>query len=208
MTLPVVLVGGGEHARVVAEAVRSHPELFRIVGFVDPHPCAETVERLGLPRLGAEDALAGHPEAYGLIAVGMLDPGDRRALIAARLEGRLAGWASVAHAHSWLSPTAVLEPGAVVMAGAVVQTGASIGAHAIVNSSAVIEHDVQIGACTHVGPGVAIGGGTVIGQGCVIGLGARIRDHIRIGNAVQIGMGSVVVHDIPDGARVKGVPAR
>jgi acetyltransferase EpsM len=208
MTMPIVLIGGGEHARVVAEAVRSHSDRFCIVGFVDPHPCTETVERLGLQRLGEEDALAGHPEAYGVIAVGMLAPGDRRAVIAARLDGRLAGWASVAHAHSWISPTAVLEPGAVVMAGAVVQTGARIGTHAIVNSSAVIEHDVQVGAFTHIAPGVAIGGGTVIGERSVIGLGARIRDHVRIGNAVQIGMGAVVVHDIPDGARVKGVPAR
>jgi acetyltransferase EpsM len=208
MTDPVIMIGGGEHARVVAEALRSQQNAFHLLGFVDPQPCAETAQRLGLPRLGDEDALSQHAQAVGVIAVGMLMPDQRRRQIAVRLGPKLAGWARVVHARAWVSPTATVDPGVVVMAGAMVQTGARIGAHAIVNTHATIEHDVQIGAFTHVCPGATLGGGVQIGEGCVIGLGACIRDHVRIGNGVQVGMGSVVVHDIEDGARVKGVPAR
>ena len=208
MSEPVIMIGGGEHARVVAEALRSQQASFHLLGFVDPQACAETAQRLGLPRLGDEDALEMHAQALGVIAVGMLMPDQRRRQIAIRLGPKLAGWARVVHARAWLSPTAALEPGAVVMAGAIVQTGARVGAHAIVNSSAVIEHDVQVGAFSHVCPGATLGGGVQIGENSVIGLGACVRDHVRIGSGVQVGMGAVVVGDIEDGARVKGVPAR
>jgi len=40
------------------------------------------------------------------------------------------------------------------------------------------------------------------------GLGAVVRDHVAIGDGATVGMGAVVVKDIPDGARALGVPAR
>ena len=33
---PIVILGGGEHAQVVAEAIRSRPDLWELVGFTDP----------------------------------------------------------------------------------------------------------------------------------------------------------------------------
>jgi acetyltransferase EpsM len=204
----LVLVGGGEHARVVAEAARSQPAQFELRGFVDPALCKETVQRLALPRLGDEDALSEHRDAYALIAFGAVEDAGRRAQAADRLAGVTQGFAVVVHAHAWVSPTAEIAEGAVVMAGAVVQGGARIGAHCIVNSGAVIEHDVMLEAFVHVAPRAAIGGGARIGLGSFIGLGACVRDHVTVGARCVVGMGSVVVGDLPDGARVKGVPAR
>ena len=59
-----------------------------------------------------------------------------------------------------------------------------------------------------IGPGAVIGGGAVIGDHAFIGLGASIRDHVHIGAGAVVGMGSVVIDDVPDGAAVAGVPAR
>ena len=39
----LIVVGGGEHARVVIEAARSQPARWEILGFTDPRPCPETV---------------------------------------------------------------------------------------------------------------------------------------------------------------------
>lgn len=208
MKQAVVLIGGGEHARVVAEAVRSQPERFDLRGFVDPAPCEQTVERLGLPRLGDESALLQHPDAYGVIAFGAIGATDARMQAAVRLGGILRGFACVVHARAWVSESAVLEQGAVVMAAAVIQTGARIGAHAIVNTAVVIEHDVQLGAFAHAAPSATVGGGARIGQGAFLGLGACVRDHVTIGSRAVVGMGAVVVADVADGASVKGVPAR
>lgn len=47
-----------------------------------------------------------------------------------------------------------------------------------------------------------------IGDNVFIGAGARILGGIRIGNNAVIGANAVVIHDVPDGATVVGIPAR
>ncbi|MGH8248101.1 MAG: hypothetical protein ACREUU_16895, partial [Gammaproteobacteria bacterium] len=44
----IILIGGGGHARVIAEAVRSNVDRFELVGFVDPNECSETTRALGI----------------------------------------------------------------------------------------------------------------------------------------------------------------
>jgi len=207
MSVRLILIGGGEHARVVAEAVRS-TESMELLGFVDPEPCGETVHRLGLPRLGDDAALARYPGVLGVIAVGALSNRDLRPELVQRLGAPLAGWARVVHRTAWVSPTASVGEGTVVMAAAVVQSGARIGAHCVINSGAVIEHDVQIGDFAHIASGAVVGGGARLGAGCHLGLGATVRDHVSVGVGAVVGMGAVVVADIEPGRRVMGVPAR
>lgn len=202
----VVIVGGGEHARVVAEAILSLGALFELIGFVDPTPCGETVRRLGLPRLGDDRAIPA--DVLGVIAVGSRGVSTLRAEIATRLAGRVAGWATIVHRAAWVSSTASIGPGGVVMAGAVVQTGARTGAHTVVNTGAIVEHDVILGDHAQIAPGARIGGGALVGEGTYVGLGACVRDHIRVGSHALIAMGAVVISDVADGSKIGGVPAR
>jgi len=48
----------------------------------------------------------------------------------------------------------------------------------------------------------------VIGDNVFIGAGARILGGIHVGNNAVIGANAVVVHDVPDGATVVGIPAK
>ncbi len=48
----------------------------------------------------------------------------------------------------------------------------------------------------------------VIGDNVYIGAGAVILGAVKIGNNAAIGANSVVTHDVPEGARVAGAPAR
>lgn len=207
-----MVVGGGEHARVVIEAARSRPELWSVEGFVDPQPCTETAELLRVRRLGDDEEAfriaRGSPDACFILGVGPLGPSPARAEIVARYAAHAARWATVVHAHAWLSPTAMLGPGAVVFAGAVLNAGARVGDHGVVNTGAIVEHDVRLGPFAMVGPGAAIGGGAVVGERSYLGLGCRVRDHVTIGRDVMVGMGAVVVGSVPDGQCVMGVPAR
>jgi acetyltransferase EpsM len=203
----LIVVGGGEHARVVIETAQSRPDRWRVVGFTDPTPCGETARRLSLQWLGPDDQadLAGR---WCVIGLGNIGVSPRRRELAERLARAGARFASVVHQRAWASETAVVGAGAVVMAGAVVNSGASIGNHCIVNTGAIVEHDVTLGAYAHVGPAAAIGGGTTVGEGSYLGLGCRIRDHLQIGARVAVGMGAVVVRGVKDDATVMGVPAR
>ena len=204
----IVLIGGGEHARVVIEALRSTLGVREPAGFVDPKPCDETCVRLGVERLGDEEQLDRHPGLLGVLGFAALETRQRRADAVRRLSPRLAGWAAVIHSTAWVSPTAIVGEGAVILAGAVVQTGAHVGAHCVVNTGAIVEHDVVLGEHTQLAPGAILGGGVRIGAGAYIGLGAAVRDHVSVGSGATVGMGAVVVRNVAAEARVMGVPAR
>ncbi len=215
MSEPLVIIGRGEHARVVADAVLTDPR-WHALGAVGPADSAATDEtsRSWLPYLGDDDvflaSLAAQPSADRpavVIGVGAIsDPGSRREIVARY--GDVARWASVVHGTAILSASARVGAGAVVLAGAVVGPNARIGEHAVVNSGAIVEHDVVIAPYAQVATGAIVGGGATVGDGAFVGLGARVRDHLAIGANAVVGMGAVVVKDVPPGVTVVGVPAR
>jgi acetyltransferase EpsM len=203
----LIVIGGGEHARVVMEAARSDGS-HQLLGFTDAEACEETTRRLGVARLGDEAALASAPGALGVLGFGALATRGRRVEAVERLTPRLAGWATVVHATAWVSPTATVGPGTVILARAIVQTGARIGAHCVVNTGAIVEHDVVLHDHVQLAPGVILGGGARIGRLAYVGLGGVVRDHTAVGAGATVGMGAVVVADVADGATVLGLPAR
>jgi len=205
----LILIGGGEHARVVAEAAMSRPEQWRVIGFVDNQPCPETERRLGIRAfVSDEEAMSETANAWFILGIGRIRSAELRRKLVARYSAAGARWATVVHATAWVSPSAAIAPGVIVFAGAVVQTGASLGMHTVVNTGAIIEHDVTVGDFTLVAPGSAVGGGTVIGPDGYLGLGCSVRDHLQIGDGVTVGMGAVVTRSIQNGLTVAGVPAR
>ena len=48
----------------------------------------------------------------------------------------------------------------------------------------------------------------IIGDGTFVGAGARVLGGIAVGDGAQIGANAVVIHDVPAGATVVGIPAR
>jgi acetyltransferase EpsM len=208
MSVRIVIVGGGEHARVIVDAARASVDKPELVGFVDPEPCLETTHRLGLRRLGDEDALKAHGDLHAVLGFGAVETRVRREEAVRRVTPLVAGWASVIHGAAWISPGAFIGKGSVIMAGALIQTGARIGAHCVVNTGVVVEHDVTLGDFVQVASRAALGGGVRVDRGAYIGMGAIIRDHVNVGAGALIGMGSVVIRDVSEGAQVMGAPAR
>ncbi len=201
---PVVVVGAGGHARVVAEAVGQD----RVVGHLSPTK-GEFNALLG-PRLGDDKAVAqveadGHSLAIGVGFVDRPSAERRSRLIKGLGAVRLA---TVVHQRAIVAPSAQIGAGAFVAAGAVIGTNSRIGRASIVNTGSVVDHDCQIGANVHIGPGAVLSGDVEVGDDSLIGVGATVRQGVHIGRNVIIGAGAAVIADILDGDTAVGVPAR
>jgi acetyltransferase EpsM len=207
----LVCIGGGEHARVVLEAALSRTDLFDVIGFLDAKPCAPTLQRFGVPRLGNDEhglALLAQAAPPGFVlGVGAVGGSGPREGVLQRYFEANARFLAVVHARAYVAASATVSEGVFVAAGAIVNTGAHLGIHAVVNTGAIIEHDVSLGAFSQVGPGAVLGGGVVLEEHAYIGLGARIRDHVRIGRGAVVGMGAVVTRSVSPGEVVVGLPA-
>lgn len=207
----LVLIGGGENARVLVDAVRSRPDRWQLAGFLDRKHDPAASGRLGLPWLGTDDdagRLASEGDTWFVLAVGGNRPDPRRRRLVEAYDAAGVRWASIAHARAEVSASVELGPGAVIYAGAVVNAGARLGAHVLVGSGAVVEHDVTLGDLVQLGPGAVVGGGATIETEAFLGMRCCVRDHRRVGRGTLVGMGAVVVGDAPAGAVLVGVPAR
>lgn len=83
----------------------------------------------------------------------------------------------------------------------------SIGNDNIIMAHSHIGHDAKISNDCELCTGTIIGGHANLLDGAIIKLGCTIRNRVTVGIDSLVGMGSVVVKDVLDGAIVYGNPA-
>lgn len=202
---PIVILGGGGHARVLIDCCRAAG--LELAGVLDRHPPAPD-EILGAIFLGGDERL-DDPDFVSrhrfIIGVGAQPV---RCRLSAQLDRIGASLATVIHPGAWISSHATLGPGTLAVAGAIVNAGTRIGRSAILNTGCSVDHDGLLGERCQVGPGARLAGTVRCGDDVVIGTGAAIIPGIAIGHRAVIGAGAAVIRDVPADHTVAGVPAR
>jgi sugar O-acyltransferase, sialic acid O-acetyltransferase NeuD family len=197
----LMLIGGGGHALVVAEAVQAAG--VQPAGFYDDSPEAVLGQRLGVPYLGPLASVSLRDEDLYIVTLGDI---ALRRRIQQSLPYDLA--ATIIHAEAFVAPSATLGTGIFVAPKAMIHSFAAIDDHCIINSGAIIEHECAVGENSHIAPGAVLGGGVRVGAHTLIGMGARVLPGVRIGAGCVIGAGAVVTRDVAGDSTVVGVPAR
>ena len=204
----LIIVGGGGHARVIAEAAALSG--WDVLGWLGPDEpdAAGNVRPLHPLGTDAELARVWHEHRPDALVVAIGDNASR--LAAADRLARLAPvrFGVVVHPAAVVAPSASVGAGTIICAGAVVNSGARLGPHCLVNTSSSVDHDCVLDEGASTGPGARLGGECVVGRASAVGIGAIVLHGRRIGADSVIGAGAVVTRDVPERVVAWGAPAR
>ncbi|MCB2141093.1 acetyltransferase [bacterium] len=202
MSNRAAIMGSGGHGRVVASILRANH--INIYGFFDDSYTGSSEIIQGAPLLGSfDDIMKGHDNIHEVyLALG--NNLTRKKYFNFLLKKKFL-------LPSIIHPTAIIESDAgigsstTVCMAAIVGTEVRIGKGCIINTGCSVDHESTIGDFVHLAPKVAIAGRTSIGDYTFVGINTAVADKLTIGKNVVIGAGSVILKDVPDGARVFGI---
>jgi len=100
-----------------------------------------------------------------------------------------------------------IHPGAQIGKGLFIDHGAGIviGETSVIGDNCTIYHGVTLGGRGHTKNAKRH---PTIGDNVLIGTGAKLLGNITVGNNASIGANAVILHDVPEGATVVGVPGK
>ncbi len=207
-TVPLIILGAGGHAHVVAELLLS--EGYTRLGATDVEPPIQGEIASDLIYLGDDHAVYTHSTDSVLLVngVGSVGPTHTRHALYQRFINAGYRFVSACHPSAVVSPSAQLGAGHQILATAVIATGAQLGNNVLINTRAVIEHDCTVGDHCHIASGAVVCGDCHIGTGVHIGAGATINQGIRIGTGAVIASGAAVIADVAPFTLLAGVPAQ
>ena len=117
-------------------------------------------------------------------------------------------YVSLIDPSSWVSRSAQIGVGCVVFPNCYVGLRAVLGDYLFCLSGSIINHDDVLEERVVVTSGVRVAGNVHVEAHCYLGQACTIRECLRIGHHSLIGMGAVVVRDVPPHAVMVGNPAR
>lgn len=207
MAKPLVMLGAGGHASVLAEILLATNR--QLTAVVSPEPVKKNGLLAGLARIVSDEELSAsyQPEQVELVnGIGSIPGNNTRWELFEYFSKRGYRFAQVISPHAIISCHLELQEGVQIMAGAIVQTQVKIGANTLINTGAIIEHDCIIGTHNHIAPGVTLSGGVVTEAKVHIGTGANVIQGVRIAEQAIVGAGTTIARDVSVGQVL--IPAR
>ncbi|MEN6318279.1 MAG: acetyltransferase [Syntrophaceae bacterium] len=208
MSLPVIVLGAGGHAKVLMDVLLVNR--ITVLGMTDARPEKAGSRIMGIPVIGNDDVLIQYPpDTIELVnGIGSAGNPEKRIRIFETYKARGYHFTTVIHPSAIIAADVAVGEGTQIMAGSIIQPGCRIGVNAILNTGVVVDHDCQIGDHVHLAPGVVLSGDVKVGDQSHIGTAAAVIQGVSIGMLARIGAGAVVVRDIPSGVKAIGVPAK
>lgn len=207
----IIILGTGGNCIDILDTLLSineaEGETWQCKGFLDDNPALQNQSFYGYPVLGPLTSAQDYKDCWFVNGIGSAGNFWKKPAIIALTGLPIERFATLVHPSASVSRFARLGHGTVIFQHVTVTSNASLGTHVIVLPHAVISHDSSIGDYTCITAGVCVSGNVKVGRACYLGTNAALHGHIQIDDFVQIGMGSVVRHDIPRGSIVVGNPA-
>ncbi|MFF6777264.1 acetyltransferase [Streptomyces sp. NPDC012637] len=205
MTNRLVIIGAGGFGRETAQAALAAGR--HLAGHLDDDPALWGKKVDGVPVLGGTKLVQELPRADFVVCVGNPRDPAARARLVQQLGLPEKRYTTVVHPTAVVSPTSTIGPGTVLLAHTVLTASVRVGRHVAVMPQTVLTHDDQIADFATLASGVRVGGAARIGRGVYLGAGSLVRENLEIGDWSLIGMGAVVLGNVPPGEVWVGNPA-
>ena len=203
---PFVIIGAGGLGRELLGWIAGcGPDVrrrFAVAAFVSEGDDAGGV-RHGLPII-RPDEWRGDPPRF---IIGIAEPADRKR-IAQSLAAR--GWTAetLVHDSAAVGLNARIGAGTVICPHCRISSDCEIGEHVLINSGSGVGHDAVVGSYASLLGAVSANGNVVIGEGALLGAGSMVYPGKKVGAWARIGLGSVVLRNVPEHATMFGNPAQ
>ena len=213
----LVILGSGGNALDlldIVEALNAQGARWRVIGVLDDARPQGAIEHglavLGRLSDGARLARSGGAlsDAFFVNAIGSERNHARRAEILAGTGLPPGRFATLVHPAAGVSSRAAIGAGCCIGFGASIGGGARIGDQVWIGPGCVVGHDSMLDHGAVMAPRSTVSGFVHLGACCYIGAGAVVRQKVSVGIGALVGLGAVVLRDVPPGTVVVGNPAR
>lgn len=200
-----IIIGAGGHGRVIADSLIANGK--NILGFIDSDRSKTGSMVLGLSVLGDNSVLERIDTSTTNLVNGIGQIQSNAHRVTAFTKGKELGFefTTIIHPAAVISQSAHLSEGCQILALSCVSACASIGVNTIINHKALVDHDCNIGDHCHIAINATLAGNVCVGENTFIGAGAIITQGIKIGKNCVVGAGSIVLCDVPDSSKIKGL---
>ena len=208
--MKLVIYGAGGLGREMLALLRASDPggQWNFIGFVDDGKRPGTrVGDAGV--LGGLDWFLSEEEPVAVV-MGLADPSAKASLYEklSGLPNARIKFPVMIHPLAHVEPSASFAQGTVIFPFCFIAVEASMGVCSFLNTASYLGHDSIVGDFCSVMPNANISGNVTIRSGTFVGSGANILQGLKIGSDATVGMGSVVLRDVPDGCTVVGNPAQ
>jgi sugar O-acyltransferase (sialic acid O-acetyltransferase NeuD family) len=205
----IVIYGAGGLGREIRAYLRASDiaeQVWNFLGFIDDGKPADTP--VGDAKvLGNRTKLISTAKPTAVL-IGMADPAAKESLYAELSQYPQFTFPTLVHPLAHVEPSAVLKAGSIISPHCDISVDVTLGLCAFFNVGAQIGHDSVLGDFCSVMPHTDISGNVTVGARSLIGAGAKILQGLSIGADATVGIGSVVLNDVPDRCTVMGYPAK
>jgi sugar O-acyltransferase (sialic acid O-acetyltransferase NeuD family) len=205
----IAIYGSGGLGREVLDLVltinKSQPCYKEIVFIDDTKPQGELIN--GFMTYPFSDFIKKYSVSEIEVAIALGEPRHR---IALREKVQQHGYslATLIHPTAFIGTDTVIGEGTIIQYAAFISCNVTIGSNVYIQLHVDVGHDTIIGCDSVISPKVNISGNCRIGDRTYIGLSVPIKEQVIIGSDTIVGMGALVIRDIPDNVIAFGNPAR